>query len=1250
MNNRIVRATLSLLFHSLALALVFASGEHCRAQTTIIPTVPGGGTLPGGWVGNNNVAANPIDQGTYYLVEAGATPDTITTGDYNLSAYSYVVLNVNVATFGSGTAYPLRIQVSTASGVFTALATSYTTATPSSSTYITGGPVVIPAPSGGFTATTKLRFTHPASSGRGVRIQNISLVAPTQASALAFSGVSSSSITVNWTDGSNGSSGRRAAFMAAASSGTAAPVNGTTYTANTTFGSGTQIGSSGWYCIYNGTGAHASGVTVGAGLTAGTTYRIMVCEYEGSGSTSVYNISTATDNPNNQTTDSLSGDLGTASIGGESLTISSLLNDATINSPSEGVQVWQVAFENPSGGSGDGTITALTLAKGGADGTGNWASVIQAAELFDGNSALASGTVSSSSIAFSGLSILVADGFSKNLSLRLSLKSTAGALTDNAKFQFVLTSGNVTVSGNAVTTASINSDAMKNVISVVATRLAFSSGPPSSVGVNAAFSATLQAQDVHGNLDTDSTEAVNVSLASGTGSLSNGGAQPLAGGTAVYSSLTYNKAEVFTIQGTASGLAAAASASITASLANATTILFSTSSSGSAWRSTANWTGGAIPTATQVAQFGVNPTGAGVVGINLNFTGNNQVVGGIEVTSARTLPLLIGNSSGTADGTLTISGVVVNGVENVILRNNSSQSFTLQAAQSGVMDIALGNATDNKVSLDGSGSITVSSKITGSGKRLTVTGSGSGSLTLSGGNTYSGDTTVSGGTLKLSGSGSIANSPVLSVASGATLDVSAVTGGYRLTSTQTLKGNGTVSGSSTIAGTIAPGASVGTLNTGNETWAGGGTYDVEMDDAAGTAGVSPGWDKLAITGTLTISATPASQFIIKLSSLGSPAAHFDNSKHRVWRIVTTTGGISGFNSTAFVYDYSAFEAMNDIANGQFTVGVRGNDLYLAFWPDCSSPATTKSHALDNSDPLHVKMTATYENLGGLVKTDAKVADNCTIVGTAYDVDGAILASGLPVTTSSYTDLPIGTTKVFLVATKNTESSQAVVNPEVRDFCGTWTYFDPILTTVEVLAGNVVQQRFEGLLAAEHYLMVANGTPGLERLDVNINGRVFTAPLTAGQRVSADLRSAMREGTDNVVLLTGYGPVGASAFVTLTDTPTGEETGLAELVMLTLAAQGNALQLTWPESLSGWQLQSSATLAGDWSPVDLAPVAVNGQWTVTLPATGGAQFFRLEGPVGIARPAAAAALGVPVTFSSEASATPTPAPRYDALLW
>lgn len=122
-----------------------------------------------------------------------------------------------------------------------------------------------------------------------------SLIFAQQASNVTFSTIQTTQFTASWTNGAGTS---RAAFIFLGNAGTAAPVNNTTYTANTLYGAGTQIGVTGWYCIYNGVG---TSVTV-TGLTAGTTYRVMVTEYTGAPGAETYNTVAAVNNPNNQIT------------------------------------------------------------------------------------------------------------------------------------------------------------------------------------------------------------------------------------------------------------------------------------------------------------------------------------------------------------------------------------------------------------------------------------------------------------------------------------------------------------------------------------------------------------------------------------------------------------------------------------------------------------------------------------------------------------------------------------------------------------------------------------------------------------------------------------------------------------------------------------------------------------------------------------------------------------------------------------
>ncbi|MBI9059940.1 MAG: hypothetical protein JEZ01_19400, partial [Labilibaculum sp.] len=128
-------------------------------------------------------------------------------------------------------------------------------------------------------------------------LPGLSASAPTvQATNIRFSEVGQSAMKIKWTDG-NGS--QRVVFVKEANSGSALPTDNTSYTANTIFKSGSQIGSTGWYCVYN--GASSSSVVV-TGLTEDTEYQVMVCEYNVGGTGEIYNTDTATDNPMNQRT------------------------------------------------------------------------------------------------------------------------------------------------------------------------------------------------------------------------------------------------------------------------------------------------------------------------------------------------------------------------------------------------------------------------------------------------------------------------------------------------------------------------------------------------------------------------------------------------------------------------------------------------------------------------------------------------------------------------------------------------------------------------------------------------------------------------------------------------------------------------------------------------------------------------------------------------------------------------------------
>jgi len=186
-------------------------------------------------------------------------------------------------------------------------------------------------------------------------------------------------------------------------------------------------------------------------------------------------------------------------------------------------------------------------------------------------------------------------------------------------------------------------------------------------------------------------------------------------------------------------------------------------------------------------------------------------------------------------------------------------------------------------------------------------------------------------------SGSLASTSI-EVKPGAFLDVSSVAG-FSLGAAQTLKGGGTVIGAMSVAGTLSPGTSPGTLNTGSQSWLTGAAYNWQVYDATGAAG--SGYDTIAINGTLDLSALLSAGFAINLWSLSAigpdangNAINFNAAVDQAWTLASASGGITGFEASDFLVNLEASNGTagfgNNTNGGTFSVSQSGNDLVLTF--------------------------------------------------------------------------------------------------------------------------------------------------------------------------------------------------------------------------------------------------------------------------------------------------------------------------------
>lgn len=133
----------------------------------------------------------------------------------------------------------------------------------------------------------------------GFFFANIDYRPATQASGITVTAYSVNSISLSWT---NGNGARRVVVAHMGSAVNANPVDGTSYTANAVFGSGSQIGTGNYVIFDSGTG---NSVTV-TGLLPAAVYHFKIFEYNGKYGTNdvnvVYQLGTGTNNPISHTT------------------------------------------------------------------------------------------------------------------------------------------------------------------------------------------------------------------------------------------------------------------------------------------------------------------------------------------------------------------------------------------------------------------------------------------------------------------------------------------------------------------------------------------------------------------------------------------------------------------------------------------------------------------------------------------------------------------------------------------------------------------------------------------------------------------------------------------------------------------------------------------------------------------------------------------------------------------------------------
>ena len=375
------------------------------------------------------------------------------------------------------------------------------------------------------------------------------------------------------------------------------------------------------------------------------------------------------------------------------------------------------------------------------------------------------------------------------------------------------------------------------------------------------------------------------------------------------------------------------------------------------WMLVSSTTGTAVPTDLAFSTAGVitAPTtyGASSLGGATSTTNVKDTSSGSESSSATAVNALViaGPTSITQSGTLAItSGTVLNSSA------TSIAGGTLAFGTNGYF-------TNTEVNA-GSG-VTITSAIT-AGSTLAL-GDGSigttsatkAPITIGGGIAFSGATStlaIDNGTVTLN---STVTGTKLTYLVGTNGNL-AVPGGLSITTGQTLTGNGTVTGNVGIAGgMITPASMSGSPSvltlTGNLTLANNSVYNwglasVVTDTPVSTTlksgttagGYTASW--INSSGSLSLSGVATGGITVLISSLGANFASgtvYDwvPGSSYSWTIASFATGITGFSSSLFIVNSTAFNNLNpSIGSYAWSVTQVGNNLVLNATPAVPEPA------------------------------------------------------------------------------------------------------------------------------------------------------------------------------------------------------------------------------------------------------------------------------------------------------------------------
>ncbi len=554
--------------------------------------------------------------------------------------------------------------------------------------------------------TNSGNITHTST---GAATQNVAVSAkviatePTSpSSSVNFTNVTGTTFTINWT---NGNGGNRIVLVKSGSAVDANPTDETTYTASTTFASGTQVGT-GNYVVYSGTG-NSVNVT---GLTLNTTYYVAVFEYNKGTVNTTENYYTTVSATGNQTCTNptyysqASGDPTTLSnwntnrLGGGSTpsnltTIGTYViqnghNLTTTGTVSFGATGAKLQIED------GGTLTAnhaITIATGATfqiDNGGTYkqnSAIAMSTTIFNGTEVFAANSNFEITVNPGGTTSPSSPGFG-NLTINVTTGSSAFGWSAN----ITQVQGNLTILGtgtgttrHALTSSSSQSLSVGGNLVVTGGNFWLSSGA-GAVTVNVGGNLTVNG----GTLDIANGSGVGIINVGGDVSLSSGTLTE--GGSTTTSKIVFNKTGT---QNYASG--ASITNTVNFEVATNSSVNIGTNVISGAGTVTVN-NGGTIKVGSTSASGALagNVTASGGVVLN---TGSTVEYNGVaaQTLAARTFHhIVISNTTGvTQSGVITVNGTLT--LASTATLDAAAQVITFGAGASATINGTLKTANTN---------------------------------------------------------------------------------------------------------------------------------------------------------------------------------------------------------------------------------------------------------------------------------------------------------------------------------------------------------------------------------------------------------------------------------------------------------------------------------------------------------------------------------------------------------------------------